>query len=224
MVSREEHMLDLERRAPSRGRSRSVTGGGTAGNGRLTAAAGAALLVLFAVLGATIVRIHGLLSVHLFVGMLLIPPVALKMASTGYRFVRYYTNDPSYRRKGPPEAALRLMAPLLVLSTLVVFGTGVGLLFAGPSSRGSLLPIHKLSFFAWLALMAVHVLGHLPEMVSLLRADYGQTSPLSSDVTGRSGRVIALSGALVGGLVLAVVAIPEFGPWLNGVGAFIGHR
>src|SRR6266700_2655738 len=44
-------------------------------------------------------RLPGL---HMFVGLLLIPPVALKLASTGYRFVRYYTASPAYRRKAPP--------------------------------------------------------------------------------------------------------------------------
>ena len=38
----------------------------------------------------------------MFLGVLLIGPVALKLASTGYRFVRYYTSEPRYRRKGPP--------------------------------------------------------------------------------------------------------------------------
>ncbi len=49
-----------------------------------------------------------------------------------------------------------------------------------------------------------------------LRADYGASAGLSSDVTGRAGRMLALSGALVAGLVLAVLVIPEFGPWVNG--------
>ena len=48
-------------------------------------------------------RIGQLLWLHLFVGLLLIGPVVLKLASTGYRFARYYTNDAVYRRKGPPE-------------------------------------------------------------------------------------------------------------------------
>ena len=56
------------------------------------------------------------------------------------------------------------MAPLLVLDTLVVFASGVALLFVGPSSRGDLLPIHKVSFFVWLALTSLHVLGHLGEL------------------------------------------------------------
>jgi hypothetical protein len=66
--------------------------------------------VLLAVIGLTILRIHSLLSVHLFVGMLLVPPVLLKLSSTGYRFVRYYTENARYRGKGAPELALRVIA------------------------------------------------------------------------------------------------------------------
>src|SRR5664279_267640 len=126
------------RRAPlytsARTRGR-LTGGGTTGNERLTAVTGAVLIGLLAVIGVTILRIRPLLSVHLFVGMLLIPPVLLKLASTGYRFVRYYTANPPYRRKGPPPALLRMIAPIVIVSTLVVIGTGVALLLIGPSSR-----------------------------------------------------------------------------------------
>ncbi len=68
-----------------------LIGGGTEGNEQLTAITGAILLVLLAVIGLTILRIHLLISVHLFVGLLLIGPVALKLGSTGYRFARHYS-------------------------------------------------------------------------------------------------------------------------------------
>lgn len=190
-----------------------VLGGGTDGNERLTAVTGGVLFVLLAVLGVTIVRLRPLLSEHLFLGVLLVPPVLLKMGSTGYRFARYYTGDRSYRRKGPPAAALRALAPLLVLSTVVVFASGVALLFIGPSSRSALLPVHKISFIAWLVFTSLHVLGHLPGLGTLLRADYGGVG--GGDLNGRAGRTIALSGALVAGVVLAVLAVPEFAPWLH---------
>ncbi len=208
-----------------RARAEHLTGGGTDGNERLTAAAGAVLLVLLALIGVTILRIGQLLSVHLFVGMLLIPPVLLKLSSTGYRFVRYYTRSPRYREEGPPDWPLRIIAPMVVLSTLVVFVSGVVLLFVGPSARATWFPIHKDSFFVWVAFMAVHVLGHLPAIPRLLRADYSRYAAydhedLGGDVTGRAGRMLALSGALVAGLVLAILVIPEFGPWLNGAALF----
>jgi hypothetical protein len=57
--------------------------GGTDGNERFRAIAAAILILLLAVLGITVVRIGQLISVHLFVGLLLLGPVTVKMASTG---------------------------------------------------------------------------------------------------------------------------------------------
>jgi hypothetical protein len=202
-----------------------LVGGGTTGNERLTSATGAVLIVLLAVIGVTIIALGPLLSVHLFVGMVLVGPVLLKLASTGYRFARYYTANPRYHRKGPPALPLRLIAPIVVLSTLVVFASGVALLFAGPSSRGTLLPIHKVSFIVWIAFMSIHVLAHLPTMLRSLGADYGPKRARTSTwqqylgsrdgVNGRAGRVLSLSSALAFGVVLAIVLIPQYGPWLS---------
>ena len=61
---------------PASLRSRLI-GGGTDGNELLTSLTGAVLIVLLAVIGVTILQMRPLLSVHLFVGMLLIGPVAL---------------------------------------------------------------------------------------------------------------------------------------------------
>jgi len=63
--------------------------GGVEGNERLTASAGALLLLLLVAEGVTILFIGPLLSAHVFIGMLLIPPVALKLGVTGWRFARY---------------------------------------------------------------------------------------------------------------------------------------
>jgi hypothetical protein len=261
--------------AASRGPLARLTAGGSDGNEQLTVLTGIVLFVLLAALGVTIVRIHPLIWEHLFIGLLLLGPVALKLGSTGYRFVRYYTRDPVYRRKGPPSPYLRLLGPLVVLSTVVVFASGVALLLLGPSSRSTLLLVHKASFFVWLGATAVHVLGHLPEVTRALnggreirvavlsevadgiaqrpngrppdtqwpasgpaagpgsgrvagpRSEHA-AGPESSAGTpdlraGRAGRALALTGALLAGLVLALLLIPEFGPWLTYHRVFIGH-
>jgi hypothetical protein len=192
-----------------------LTAGGTTGNERLTGATGVVLLSLLAVIGVTIISLRQLLWTHLFVGLLLIGPIALKMASTGYRFIRYYTHNPSYRRVGPPPALLRSIAPIVVISTFVVFASGVALLFAGPQSRHTLLPIHKVSFFVWLGFTTIHVLGHLPALPAILRADYGRSAQWSQDPSGRAGRLLSLVGALTAGALLAILLVPQFGPWLH---------
>ena len=194
-----------------------LLGGGVEGNGRLTAMTGAILIVLLAVIGVTILRMHQLISVHLFVGLLLIGPVLVKLGSTGYRFVRYYTSNPPYRRKGPPPLPLRGLAPFVILSTLVVLASGVALLVVGPGDRGSLKLIHKASVFVWAAVTAVHVLGHIPEMSDLLaRSPRGAAGSLSGgDRNGGLGRGIALAGGLVGGVVLALLLLPDFAAWVS---------
>ena len=113
----------------------------------------------------------------MFIGMVLIPPVLLKLASTGYRFVRYYTGSQAYRAKGPPPFALRLMAPVLVVTTLAVLTTGVLLLATGHKS-GALLEIHKVSFIVWLATFAVHFLVYIPRVVRSLRTDWSSARRL----------------------------------------------
>lgn len=196
-------------------RAHGLLRGGTDGNELLTALNGSVLIVLLAVIGVTIISLSRLLWVHLFVGMLLLGPVVLKLSSTGYRFMRYYTANPRYRRKGPPPMPLRLIAPVVVLTTLVVFVSGVALLFIGPSSRGTLLPIHKVSFFVWVAFMAIHVLAHLPTVAHALGIRYTGSPERGPTVAGRGGRALSLLAALGAGVVLAVVVIPQFAPWIS---------
>ena len=198
---------------PARTRSRGWARlrGGTDGNQQLTVITGALLLVLLAVLGVTILRIRQLISIHLFVGLMLLGPVALKMASTGYRFMRYYTREATYREKGPPHPILRLLAPGVVATTLVVFATGVVLLFQGPAHRGTMLLLHKASFILWIGATGLHVLGHLPEMATGLRETTDMRQ--AHDVPGAAGRWLALIGALVAGVVLAIILIPHFSAW-----------
>lgn len=142
--------------------------GSPARNSRLTAALGAVLLVLLAAEGATIPFLGELRVEHVLIGILLLGPVAAKLASTGYRFAHYYLRTPAYVRKGPPPLGLRLLAPGVVFTTVALLGTGVALLLGGESDQ--LLFLHKVSFIAWFALMTVHVLGHVLELPKLLSA------------------------------------------------------
>jgi hypothetical protein len=118
---------------------------GAEGNERLTAMSGAVLLVVLAVEGFTILRVGRLLTLHFFLGMLLLGPVALKAGSVIYRFVRYYTGSAPYQRKGPPALLLRLLGPVVILLTACVFGSGVMLAVTGPRQgqrRPAGTPVH----------------------------------------------------------------------------------
>jgi len=184
--------------------------GGATGNGRLTSLVAVVLLLLLAAEGATIPWIRPLLSVHIFLGMLLLGPVALKLASTGYRFARYYRNGYEYVKQGPPAPLMRVVvAPVLVLSTLALFGTGVVLL-AVPH-RGAILGLHKASFIVWFGAMSIHVLAH-----ALRAARHVLEDLLGPRLGGERLRLLVLALALVAGAAIAVATYPLAHPWLHG--------
>jgi hypothetical protein len=172
--------------------------GGSAGNEQLTAVVAAVLLLLLAIEGATLLRLQSLLTVHAFVGMLLIPVVVLKFASTGWRMLRYYRNSDEYLRRGPPPVVLRaLVAPALMLSTVVLFATGTALLVLG-QTEGTLVGLHKASFIVWLGAASVHVLAHATKLPRLLHAR----------TEGGGLRIALVLGAVSAGFLLAIATLP----------------
>ena len=117
---------------------RRLFSGGSQGNEHLTAVVAAALLLLLFVEGATLLNMRSLLTVHVLVGLLLIPIVALKLGSTGWRMLRYYLGSQEYVERGPPNVVLRtVVAPVVVLSTLVLFATGTALVALGETEGTS---------------------------------------------------------------------------------------
>ncbi len=186
--------------------------GGARGNALLTSLLAAVLLLLLAIEGATIPWIQPLLSVHVFVGLLLLGPLALKLGSTGYRAASYYRGGAEYVRRGPPASIMRfVVAPILVLSTLVLFGTGVALV-ASPA-RGAVLGLHKASFVVWFAAMTVHVLLYAYRVGRHLLVEAARR------VRGRGYRLALVVVAVVAGLFVAVAAYPQAKPWFNGLAA-----
>lgn len=212
-----------ERRPGAQRPAERLLGGGTAGNERLTAATGIALIALLAIIGLTLLRLQALISVHLFVGLMLLGPVALKMASTGYRFARYYTSNAAYVERGAPAWILRATAPIVVASTLGVLASGVALLLVGPRSAGLLRPLHKASFIVWIAFTALHVLGHLPDLASAFLRRDAERMRYRPFAAGSAGRALSLASALVAGAVLAILLIPHFGAWIHAEQVRVDH-
>jgi hypothetical protein len=190
--------------------------GGVAGNEKLTAMTGSVLLVLLAVEGLTILRLHALLTVHFFVGMLLIGPVLLKMGSTGYRFARYYTGSAPYVKKGPPAIALRILGPVIMATSVGVIATGVGLAVLGPGNSLWLLA-HKAFFIVWFGATAIHVLWYAPQLPRLLRGDSPHLDRARYVLAGAGRRWALLITALIVGLITAFATYHTAGNWLGPV-------
>jgi hypothetical protein len=207
VTSRRAQRRETRHSAPLEQRERF---GGTEGNEILTSATAVVLTGLLAAEGLTIVRMGGLVTAHMFIGLVLIPPMLLKLASTGYRFVRYYTGSRAYRAAGPPPLPLRLLAPVLVATTIAVFVTGVLLLVAGHKS-GTLLEIHKVSFIVWGVVFAVHFLAYVPRVVRSLRVDW--SAARREAVPGAGLRGTLLAAAIGGGAALALSVLPAMNAW-----------
>jgi len=185
--------------------------GGADGNARLTGTLGVVLIGLLAVEGVTILFIRPLISMHVFVGLLLVPPVALKLASTGWRFVRYYTRSPEYVTKGPPQFLLRvLVAPLVVASTLVVFGTGIAMLVVHPRA-GQLVGLHKAAFVVWFVSTGVHVLAYLPRLPQLVFGDWRPSLRLPAARL----RLGLVATSVVTGAVFAAATLADADDWIR---------
>ena len=189
---------------------------GVEGNEKLTALTGAVLLLGFAVEGLTILEVRRLLVLHMLVGALLVGPVLLKIASTGYRFVRYYTGAQPYVRKGPPSPVLRVLGPFVIATSLAVIATGIILGIVGPGN-GNWLFLHKVSFILWFAVMTIHVLNYAPRLPRMLAArSAGAGGPRGASgaaVPGGAGRWLALVLSLAVGIVVAVVATELSTKW-----------
>ncbi|MDH6140588.1 MULTISPECIES: hypothetical protein [Kitasatospora] len=175
---------------------------GPGGNTRLTTVTGVLLVPLLAVQGWTILSISRLVAVHVFVGLLLLGPACLKLASAGYRIVRYYLGARSYRRQGAPPLVRRLLGPLVAASTVGLFATGLTLALVGQDTAGPVpvLLLHKLMFLGWISVTSLHVLLHLPRLFAATRRRLaGQALRIPG--VGRRWAVVAL--ALAVGTALA---------------------
>ena len=195
---------------------------GVEGNSRLTGTLGVLLLLLLFAQGLTILSIRGMITLHVFIGLLLVPPVALKIVTTTYRFARYYTHAAPYVRRGPPHPLLRLIGPLLVGTTVALLGSGIWLLTAGPARASLPLTVHKAAFVVWFALAAVHVLAHVRETVALASRDWLRAGPRQR-ARGRGARGGAVALALLAGVILGAVVTPTASAWTGHPVYIQGH-
>jgi hypothetical protein len=170
------------------------------GNARLTATAGLILLVLSAAeLLTLLLGLQHFLSWHVFIGLMLLPPIALKIGTTGWRFMRYYTRNEEYVLRGPPMLLMRLLAPFLVAFTVLLFGSGVVMGFTHGTVLQLARRIHGPAAFLWTVTLGLHVLVYLPRAV---RHVAPRLSPVAITLT-----------SVAAGLLVAVAALPAMHDW-----------
>ena len=184
------------------------------GNERLTAAVGLLLLAPILVEVATVLLgVHTFMSVHVFVGLALIPTVLLKLGSTAWRFARYYTRSRPYVALGPPQIAMRMVAPIFIAATVVLFGSGVAMGVVHGQALDWARRLHGPVSVIWLSLLGLHVLVYFTRAVRRT-ADDAAPQPRGR-ARGAGVRVLALSAAIVSGVVIAGATVPAQHRWID---------
>lgn len=175
---------------------------------------GLVLIVLTAIeLATLLLGLHQFLSWHVFVGFVLLPPLALKLASTGWRFARYYTRNPDYRLKGAPQLLMRAIAPLLVALTVILFGSGVVMGLTHGHTQQIARRLHGPASVGWLILLGLHVLVYLGRALRSARADVEPAT--RPEAEGARFRFSLVAAALVAGVALGVGTLSIQGHWLH---------
>jgi hypothetical protein len=189
--------------------------GGSRGNELLTSANAVLLLALLAVQGVTILALDSMIHIHLFVGVVLLGPVALKLASTGYRFARYYSGAREYRAAGPPPTVLRAIAPVFVLATAGLFASGVAMLLRGEGG-GFVGSVHVTSFWVWLACLAIHIAFNGREVITAVRSQW--LARARERIAGAELRAALMLASALGGVLLALSLLSKITGWHGDAG------
>jgi hypothetical protein len=198
--------------------------GGPAGNARLTAWTGLLLLALFLAELVTLLDVRGLVSWHVGIGVLLVPPALLKTATTSWRIARYYTRGVPYVSAGPPLLALRVLGPFVVATTLGVLGSGLVLIAlgeqrarAGSASvlgfRLDWVTFHQVLFVLWAVATGLHVLARMVPAVQLATGGRKEDAGPAGRVPGRAVRVAALALVLAVAGVTTALVLPAASSW-----------
>jgi hypothetical protein len=180
-------------------------------NARLTALLGSVLVILLGAELATALSVDSLIGPHLILGTALLAPVALKLGTTGWKIVRYYAHAPAYVRAGAPHLFRRLLAPVVIVTTVGLLGSGLALLVLGPAGAGHVATFHRGFFAVWCVALAMHVLTQAVRSLRAVRAEVTATG--GSSLPGRRQRALALCVTLVVGIGLAAWAAQQVAPW-----------
>jgi hypothetical protein len=198
--------------------------GGPAGNARLTAWTGVILLALFLAELVTLLDVRGLISWHVAIGVLLVPPALLKTAATGWRLLRYYTRGTSYVTAGPPVLGLRILGPFVVLATLGLLASGLVLIALGdtrarPSSltmlgqRVDWVTVHQGLFIVFAVVTGLHVLARAVPAAMLVTGRRKESPGAPGRIPGGAGRLAVLVLALAAAVVATVLILPAASSW-----------
>jgi hypothetical protein len=182
-------------------------------NARLTGAAGIVVLILL--LGELVTVVLGaasVLSLHVAIGLILVPPVVVKLASTTWRMVNYYLGAVAYKHRGPPPTPARVLGPALSLAIVLLLASGIALILGPSSLHRAALGVHKVTFYLALLLIVGHLAMHLTRAVRLAARDWVNRRGAAPLVRARWTAIV---GSVLLGALLALALAGHAEPYLH---------
>jgi uncharacterized membrane protein YtjA (UPF0391 family) len=170
------------------------------------------LILLIAELVTVVLGAASVLSLHVAIGLILVPPVLVKLATTTWRMVNYYIGAATYTHRGPPPTLARILGPILSLAIVLVLISGIALILGPSSIHHSALQVHKVTFYLALLLIVVHLAMHLTKAVRLLARDW--VNRRGPALLTRA-RWTAIVGSIVLGALLALALAGHAEPYLH---------
>jgi hypothetical protein len=104
---------------------------------------------------------------------------------------------------------MRLIGPVVVISTVAVFATGLELWLFGLRYGSTWVAWHKLGFLVWLLATGVHVLGHLQRTADVTVEEASASN--GRDAITRRSLVLA---SLLRGIIAAIATVPYHSPFI----------
>ena len=108
---------------------------------------------------------------------------------------------------------MRLLAPLLVAATAVLFASGVAMGMLHGQALLVARRLHGPASVVWIVVVGLHVLVYLKRALISSSEDLARSSRAS--VRGASARVYLLATAVVSGVVIGLATVPAQHHWVN---------
>jgi hypothetical protein len=154
-------------------------------------------------------------AVHFYAGLASIPFLLAKYGSTGLRFAGYYLRVRRYHAAGPPSLLPRILSPLLALDFLVLYGSGLYMLFHYYYTVTNIPPfdLKPVQTHLWAAIIAVpllaaHLGSHLLETLHGLARERRELRARERGSPGATRRVLTrralMATVLTGGAGLVI--------------------
>jgi hypothetical protein len=187
---------------------------GVEANARLTGTTGVVILILFVPEVATVVlKVTSVLSLHIALGLLLVPPVLLKLGSTTWRMANYYRGITAYRRRGPPPTLHRMLGPILGILMVLLLASGIVLIVGPGWMHTTVLGIHKVTFYLVLLAITAHTGSYFTAAVGLVARDIVHRRRAFAPGVGY--RWTAVLGSVLLGALLAFAVSGHATPYLH---------